>query len=280
LLSIERVTAVEAAVPTDGATRIAMGVEYDGSGFHGWQVQDEVRTVQCQVELAVGTVAGHQVRVHCAGRTDRGVHALGQVIHFDTRARRSERSWVLGTNVNLPADVGVLWAKPLSLDFHARFCATARHYLYLVVPRATRSPLMRNRAVWVHRMLDPDLMRRAAASLVGEHDFSSFRARGCQARSPVRCVHYASVEQRGQAIELRIGANGFLHHMVRNIAGVLMAIGCGDEPVSRMQELLQIRDRTRGGVTAPPQGLYFLGADYGKEFPIPRLEPRASPLTL
>lgn len=250
--------------------RIAMGVEYDGTAFHGWQVQRDVRTVQEQLEQAVGRVADHQVRTHCAGRTDAGVHALEQVIHFDTSARRSERSWMLGTNVNLPPDVSVLWASPVGSGFHARFSAIARHYRYLILSRTTRSALRRDRAVWVHRDLDLDRMRRAAKDLVGEHDFSSFRALGCQAKSPVRHVHYIDLAGCGELLELRIGANGFLHHMVRNIAGVLMAIGSGDAPVSWVGDLLRIRDRTRGGVTAPPDGLYFLRADYPSKFVLPQ----------
>lgn len=251
-------------------TRVAMGIEYDGTAFRGWQVQHQVRTVQAQLEHAIGEVADHPVRVHCAGRTDAGVHALEQVIHFDTCARRSERSWVLGTNVNLPPDVGVLWAKPVGMDFHARFRATARHYRYLILSRPTRSSLMRERAVWIHRRLDLEPMRRAAADLVGEHDFSSFRALGCQAKSPVRRVHYLAVERHDDLLELRIGANGFLHHMVRNIAGVLMAIGSGDAPASWVGELLAARDRALGGVTAPPQGLYFVRADYPHRFDLPQ----------
>lgn len=267
-------------MPADGAMRIAMGIEYDGTAFHGWQIQEQVRTVQEQLELAVGRVADHRIRAHCAGRTDAGVHALEQVIHFDTVAHRTERSWVLGTNVNLPPDVNVLWASAVSGDFHARFRATARHYQYLILSRTTRSSLMRDRAVWVHRELDLERMRRAARDLVGEHDFSSFRALGCQAMSPVRCVHYLDLERRGELFDLRIGANGFLHHMVRNIAGVLMAIGCGDDPVSRVRDLLEIRDRTRGGVTAPPQGLYFLRADYPAGLGLPRRDSRPSFLSL
>ncbi|MCB2263058.1 MAG: tRNA pseudouridine(38-40) synthase TruA [Candidatus Thiosymbion ectosymbiont of Robbea hypermnestra] len=249
-------------MPVDETVRIAMGVEYDGDAFHGWQIQDNRRTVQGALERAVGGVADHRVRVHCAGRTDAGVHAIEQVIHFDTRARRSERSWVLGTNVNLPPDVNVLWAGPVSPEFHARFRAIARHYLYRILVRPTRPSLLRNRVVWVHRALDLDAMRRAAPALVGEHDFTSFRALGCQAKSPVRRMHYLALERRGELIELRIGADGFLHHMVRNIAGVLMAIGQGDRPASWVGELLRLRDRRQGGVTAPPQGLYFLRADY------------------
>jgi tRNA pseudouridine38-40 synthase len=257
-------------MPAAGAMRIAMGVEYDGRAFHGWQAQDHVRTVQGELERAIGKVADHAVRVHGAGRTDAGVHAIEQVVHFDTEARRSARSWVLGTNVNLPADVNILWVRPVSSEFHARFRAVARHYGYLIVSRPTRSSLMRDRAVWVLRTLDLDRMRRAAADLVGEHDFSSFRALGCQARSPVRRVHYLDLERRGQVLELRIGADGFLHHMVRTIAGVLMAIGSGDKPASWVRELLHLRDRTRGGVTAPPHGLYFLRADYPARFGLPQ----------
>lgn len=249
------------------AVRIAMGIEYDGSAFHGWQMQQEgVRTVQSVLEPAVATVADHPVTVHCAGRTDAGVHALEQVVHFDTPARRSERSWVLGTNVNLPPDVSVLWARAVGADFHARFRAVARHYRYVILCRPTRPALERDRAVWTHYPLDLAAMQEAAADLVGEHDFSSFRALACQAKSPVRRVHYARLTRKGERIELAIGANGFLHHMVRNIAGVLMAIGRGEAPVSWVRELLELRDRTRGGVTAPPQGLYLARIDYPPGF--------------
>ncbi len=253
-----------------GLIRIAMGLEYDGTAFHGWQLQDEARTVQAVVEAAVARVADHPVRVHCAGRTDRGVHAEGQVIHFDTQARRSERSWVLGTNVNLPPDVAVSWARPVDPAFHARFSAIARHYRYRILCRPTRSPLARDRAVWLHQDLDLERMRAAAALLVGEHDFSSFRALSCQAKSPVRRVHYCDWVQEGERLELRIGANGFLHHMVRNIVGVLAAIGRGEADPAWVEELLAIRDRTRGGVTAPPQGLYFVRADYPAAFALPQ----------
>lgn len=253
-----------------GLMRIAMGLEYDGTAFHGWQLQDEARTVQAVVEAAVARVADHPVRVHCAGRTDRGVHAEEQVIHFDTPSRRAERSWVLGTNVNLPPDVAVSWARPVDPTFHARFSAIARHYRYRILCRPTRSPLARDRAVWMHQDLDLERMREAAAFLVGEHDFSSFRALGCQAKSPVRRVFYCDWVREGELLELRIGANGFLHHMVRNIVGVLTAIGRGEADPVWVAELLAIRDRTRGGVTAPPQGLYFVRADYPAAFALPQ----------
>ncbi len=259
----------DTSVPA-GLIRIAMGIEYDGSAFHGWQLQDGARSVQGEVEAAVSRVADQPIRVHCAGRTDRGVHALEQVIHFDTRAQRPERSWILGTNVNLPPEVAVAWARPVDPAFHARFSAIARHYRYRILCRRTRSPLDRDRAVWLHQELDLERMRAAALTLVGEHDFSSFRAQACQAKSPLRQVHYCDLEREGERLELRIGANGFLHHMVRNIVGVLVTIGRGEAQVGWVAELLAIRDRARGGVTAPPQGLYFVRADYPVAFDLPQ----------
>lgn len=253
-----------------------MGVEYDGADFHGWQIQPGVRTVQSCLEAAVSQVADQAVTLHCAGRTDAGVHAWEQVVHFETSARRSERSWVLGTNVNLPPDVAVRWAHPVDDGFHARFSALARHYRYQIMVRRTRSALQRNRAVWVHEPLDVQRMRQAAAALVGEHDFSSFRALSCQAKSPVRRVHYLDVVEEDGLVCLQVGANGFLHHMVRNVAGVLMAIGRGEAPVDWTSELLAVCDRRLGGVTAPPHGLFFVRADYPEAFALPqtsRLDP-------
>jgi len=256
-------------ISPDGLSRIAMGVEYDGTGYSGWQVQHHADTVQARVEAAVSRVADEPIRVHCAGRTDTGVHATGQVIHFDTHARRTPRSWVLGSNSYLPDDVAVRWAAPVPEAFHARFAARGRHYRYLILCRPTRSALWRHRAVWTHRPLDPERMRTAAASLVGRHDFSSFRAIGCQAKSPVRTVRYLDLDRDDDLISLTVGADGFLHHMVRNIAGVLMAIGRGDADVDWTGRLLSQRDRTRGGVTAPPHGLYLTGVDYADEFDLP-----------
>ncbi|WP_295388106.1 tRNA pseudouridine(38-40) synthase TruA [uncultured Thiodictyon sp.] len=252
--------------------RIALGLEYDGSAFCGWQTQPRVRTVQATLEAALSRVADHPVRLQCAGRTDAGVHALEQVVHFDTTASRTPRAWVLGSNVNLPGDCAVSWAQPVPEDFHARFCAHARHYRYRILTRPARSPLERDRALWIHRPLDLGCMQAAAATLVGEHDFSSFRALACQAKSPVRRIHYLNLTKAAGVIELRVAANGFLHHMVRNIVGVLLAIGRGEAPVDWTAELLAVRDRTRGGVTAAPQGLYFMRADYPPEFGLPQAE--------
>ena len=259
--------------------RVTMGVEYDGSAYSGWQHQHHARTVQECVEQAVAAVADHPIRVNCAGRTDSGVHGLGQVVHFDTVAQRSQRSWLLGTNANLPEDIAVRWAMPVAADFHARFSATGRHYRYLILCRPTRSALWRNRAVWTHRTLDIEPMREAARVLVGQHDFTSFRALACQAKSPVRTIRYLELERRGDLIELRVGADGFLHHMVRNLAGVLMAVGRGDAPVGWTRELLDLRDRARGGVTAPPHGLYLARVDYPQHFGLP-FEDDAALLTM
>ena len=251
-------------------SRVALGVEYDGSDFCGWQMQKSgVRTVQEELETALSSVANAPVRVHCAGRTDTGVHGVGQVVHFDTEAQRSPRSWILGANANLPFDVNVTWSKLVDEAFHARFSAVSRAYRYVILNRMTRSCLHRNRAVWTHRPLDANRMHEAAQSLVGTHDFSSFRAQGCQAKSPVRILSYLDVSRQGDRIIIDVGANAFLHHMVRNLAGVLMTIGRADEPIGWAQEVLERRDRTKGGVTAPPEGLYLMHVGYPDEFEIP-----------
>ncbi|MEI6412640.1 MAG: tRNA pseudouridine(38-40) synthase TruA [Pseudomonadota bacterium] len=243
--------------------RVALGIEYDGTGFHGWQAQTpDVATVQACMTAAVSRVANHPVILHCAGRTDTGVHALCQVAHFDTSADRSDRAWVLGGNANLPPGVNLLWARSVTGDFHARFSAVARHYRYGILNRSVRSGLDRHRWVWVHHPLDAERMQAAGQFLVGEQDFSSYRALSCQARSPIRTIHYLRVIRQGNRVILSIGANGFLHHMVRNIAGVLIAIGQGDYPPEWAAELLTYRDRTQGDVTAAPWGLYFAGVDY------------------
>ncbi len=254
--------------------RIALGVEYDGSDYCGWQIQQDCRSVQATLERAVSEVADEPVRTVCAGRTDTGVHALAQVVHFDTEAVRSLRSWVLGVNSELPDDVNVCWAREVPESFHARFAAVSRRYRYLILNRRVRSALCRQRAWVVYSRLDENLMGEAASSLVGEHDFSALRASGCQAKSPVRTVHALTVERRGNWIAIDVHANAFLHHMVRNIAGLLVRIGEGTEPPSWAGEVLSGRDRRAAGITAPPQGLYFYEVEYPDSFGLPGADSR------
>ena len=248
--------------------RFACGVEYDGSGFSGWQRQPHARSVQAEVEAGLSKVADHPVTICCAGRTDAGVHATAQVIHFDTNAERSARSWVLGTNANLRADARLLWIKEADSDFHARFSALARSYRYVILNRDVPSALMRDRSTWVHRPLDEARMREGADYLVGEKDFSSFRALACQAKSPVRTVRHLNVTRSGEYLYVDVQANAFLHHMVRNIAGVLIAVGSGERPPEWVGDILEKRDRTQGGVTAPAQGLYLVGVRYPDSYAI------------
>jgi tRNA pseudouridine38-40 synthase len=249
--------------------RIAIGIEYDGTAYNGWQRQRTGLGVQACLEDALSDVADERIEVTCAGRTDTGVHASGQVGHFDTQSDRSERGWLLGANSNLPDDVNVTWVKPVADDFHARFSATARSYKYVILNRLVRSALYRRRAWWVYQPLDHLRMHEAAQILAGEHDFSSFRAAGCQASGPVREVQSISVRRDGDWIVLEVTANAFLQHMVRNITGTLVAIGSGEEQVDWIAALLEHRDRTRGGVAAPPHGLTLVRVDYPDEFAIP-----------
>lgn len=242
--------------------RIACAVEYDGSAYSGWQRQARVRSAQAAVERALSFVADHRVEVSCAGRTDAGVHATWQIIHFDTEAERSPRSWLLGSNANLPGDVRLLWAQPVDTAFHARFSAEARRYRYVILNSEVPSALLRQRVTWEHRQLDAARMQQGAAYLLGEHDFSAFRAVACQAKSPVRDVQHLEIRRSGRLLYLDIQANAFLHHMVRNIAGVMMAVGSGERPVEWVAEVLEYRDRSLGGVTAPASGLYLVGVQY------------------
>ncbi len=251
--------------------RIALGVEYNGAKYCGWQYQDHSPSVQQCVEQALSQVADHSVRVHCAGRTDTGVHGLGQVIHFDTAAQRDPHSWVFGANANLPDDISVQWAKLVDDSFHARYSATSRIYRYVIFNRQVRPAVLAHRVSWDYRPLDVTRMQAAAVHLVGEHDFSSYRAVACQASSPVRHLFRLEIEQHGPLISLELEANGFLHHMVRNIAGVLMTIGAGEAELDWSREVLEHRDRTQGGITAPAEGLYFIGVRYPEQYGLPLL---------
>lgn len=249
--------------------RIALGIEYNGQAFCGWQYQDHSPSVQAVIEQALGKVANHPVRVICAGRTDTGVHASEQVIHFDTGAERTEYSWIHGANANLPKSVTVLWARQVDEAFHARFSAVGRAYRYIILNRRIRPSWLNGLVSWEYRALDEKRMQQAANYLVGEHDFSSYRALGCQAKSPVRTVRKLAIERHDEFIYLDIEANAFLHHMVRNISGVLMSIGAGEQEPAWAERVLELRDRTLGGVTAPPDGLYLVRVDYPAEFAIP-----------
>ncbi|MFW5444040.1 MAG: tRNA pseudouridine(38-40) synthase TruA [Methylococcaceae bacterium] len=249
-------------------SRIVLGIEYDGSLFSGWQYQNDQRTVQNELEKALSKVADQPITVQCAGRTDSGVHALEQVVHFDTEVDRTLNSWVMGGNTKLPKDIRIIWASPAIDDFHARFSAIARFYRYVILNRKMKSALIPSQATWCYNALDERRMHQAAQALVGEHDFSSFRAQGCQSKSPNRSMHFINVYRQQEQVIIDLSANAFLHHMVRNIAGVLMEIGMDNQAVSWTDDLLSIKDRKQGGVTASPYGLYLGGVYYPEKYGI------------
>ena len=243
--------------------KVALGVEYFGKNFHGWQVQKSgLRTVQSVVESALAKVANHPVRVFCSGRTDSGVHAVEQVIHFETDTIRTDRAWLFGGNVNLPSDVNFKWVKFVSDDFHARFSAIARSYKYKIHHHPVRSSLKADYYLWEPRPLNVKDMKAAADMLIGEHDFSCFRGSLCQAKSPIKIVEYIQIDSIEDELILNIKANAFLHHMVRNIVGTLLKIGRGEKSVEWMSQVLSSKDRKKAGPTAEPQGLYFMKAYY------------------
>jgi len=249
--------------------RYAIGLEYDGTAFFGWQIQRQEPTVQSCVEAALGKVADHAVRVIACGRTDTGVHAVCQVAHFDSEVERDERSWVLGANSYLPNDISILWAREVDNDFHARFSAFSRSYRYRILNRWIRPALEAGRMSWCRKPLDADLMHLEAQTLRGEHDFSAFRAKACQSRHAVREIQEISVVRRGVEVVLEVTANGFLYHMVRNIAGSLMAVGSGEQAPGWLEQLLASRDRSLAAPTAAPEGLYFVSARYPAQYAIP-----------
>jgi len=264
-------TGTAADMAAVAVSRIALGVEYKGARYRGYQRQvDGVPSIQETLERALSRVAGGQpVSLTCAGRTDALVHASGQVVHFDTTVQRSPHAWVMGANANLPADISVTWAQPMPMGFDARFSAVSRRYRYVIYNDPIRPAHLAQEVTWNYRPLDIVAMREAAAMLVGTHDFSAFRASQCQAKSPVKTVHHLELLEFGRLIVIDIRANAFLHHMVRNIAGVLMTIGAGEQPVDWARQVLESRRREQGGVTAHPYGLYLVHVEYPAQFDVP-----------
>lgn len=249
--------------------RIALGVEYCGSAFHGWQSQAGGGTVQDALEAALRGIAGVPVGVLCAGRTDAGVHATHQVVHFDTLVERPLTAWVRGVNSHLPEGVAVRWAQPVAAEFHARFSARGRRYRYLLLNRPQRPGLWQGRVGWFHWPLDLAVMQAASARLLGEHDFSAFRAADCQAKSPIKTMSRAEVRQCGNMFVFDFEASAFLHHMVRNLVGTLVYIGKGTQPAGWVDELLQMKDRKLAAPTFSPDGLYFRGPVYEPHWGLP-----------
>jgi tRNA pseudouridine38-40 synthase len=251
--------------------RVALGVEYDGSEFHGWQSQLDGCTVQDNLQLAISQIASEPIAIIAAGRTDTGVHALEQVIHFDTSSARPLSAWVRGVNALLPKSIAVLWAHAVPEEFHARFSAQARSYQYVLINRPARSAVHHGKVGWFHAPLDVQTMREAAKFLLGEHDFSSFRAAECQAKSPVKNLAQLDIHQQGEVIIFDLAANAFLHHMVRNIIGCLIYVGKGQHPPEWMQEVLQARQRKQAAPTFAPDGLYLRHIKYDAKWGLPQV---------
>lgn len=250
--------------------KIALGIEYNGKNYFGWQRQEKVASVQEALEKALSFVANEKIEVFCAGRTDSGVHGTGQVVHFETDVTRPEKAWAFGTNANLPDDIAVKWAKQVDDEFHARFSATARRYRYVLYSNKLRSAILPYGVTHTHLMLDHEKMHQAGQFLLGENDFSSFRAAQCQSHTPWRNVHHLQVTRHGDYIVVDIKANAFVHHMVRNIVGSLMEVGCGRQPVEWIEWLLAQKDRTLAAPTAKPEGLYLVRVDYPEKFQLPQ----------
>ena len=246
--------------------RVALMVEYDGSQYHGWQAQTGLRTVQQALERALGHVACQEISVVCAGRTDTGVHATSQIVHFDCDKERATRAWIHGANSFLPKDVCVKWGAVMPDDFHARYSALSRRYRYVIYNTPIRPALLRCNMTWQYRQLDHRVMQEACQVLVGEQDFTSFRSVECQSKTPMRNVHHLQVTRRGDLVIIDITANAFLHHMVRNIVGVLMAVGSGRKPAIWVKDVLLAKDRRLGAETAPPYGLYLVAVTYPEAF--------------
>lgn len=249
--------------------RLALGLEYDGGAFCGWQTQPGGCGVQDALEAALSAISGEKVETVCAGRTDAGVHALAQVVHFDTAVARPLSAWTRGVNALLPENVAVLWARETPAEFHARFSATGRRYVYLLLNRAQRPGLLRGRVGWYHRQLDVQAMQDAASCLVGEHDFSAFRAAECQAKSPVKIMREVKISSHGELMRLEFRASAFLQHMVRNIVGSLVYVGSGRQPREWMLTLLNGRDRNAAAPTFSAAGLYLAAVEYDPVWAMP-----------
>jgi tRNA pseudouridine38-40 synthase len=253
-----------------GMVRIALGIEYSGHFFHGFQSQvHDTKTIQHGLEQALSLIANEPIKLVCAGRTDAGVHASNQVVHFDTLAKRMDSAWLRGANTQLPEGISIRWVKQVSPDFHARFSAKSRTYRYIIYNASTPSALLNHYVTWDRRQFDMDSMIAASQLLIGEHDFSAFRASQCQANNPVRHMQSITISRQGEFIVIEVKASAFLYHMVRNIVGVLMAIAAGEKAAPWITEVLQSRDRQQAGVTAPPHGLYLVAIDYDHGYCLP-----------
>ncbi|MFT2092628.1 tRNA pseudouridine(38-40) synthase TruA [Paraglaciecola sp. 2405UD69-4] len=250
--------------------RIALGIEYNGAPYHGWQRQQNVASVQQHVEEALSKIADEPIKIVCAGRTDAGVHATCQVVHFDTDCQRPDKAWTIGINRYLPDSIAAKWVKGMDDDFHARFSATARRYRYIIYNNRMRNSILAHGVTHIHNDLDAQLMHDAAQHLVGKHDFSAFRAVNCQANTPIRTLSNISVKRFGDYILIDVQANAFLHHMVRNITGSLVVIGQKEQPVEWMKSILEGKDRTKAAATAKPHGLYLVHVTYPEPFSLPK----------
>lgn len=260
--------------PATYAGRTALVVGYDGTRYHGWQAQSSgVRSIQAEVELALSKVANQSVAVVCAGRTDAGVHATNQVVHFDCEALRSPFSWVMGCNHFLASDISIQWAGQVDNDFHARYSAQHRVYRYLIYNHSIRPPWAATGVTWVYQPLDVTLMQRAGEYLIGEHDFSAFRGADCQSSTPFRRITEFSVLRKGPLVVIEVCANAFLHHMVRNIVGSLLLVGMGKQPPQWIDSVLVTGQRALAGATASAAGLYLVKVAYPTEFGLPELAP-------
>lgn len=254
-----------------GKVKIALGIEYDGNHYYGWQRQQDVASVQGHLEQALTQVANESISVFCAGRTDAGVHATGQVVHFETQAVRKQVAWTMGVNANLPSDIAVRWVKEVDGQFHARFSAIARRYRYVIYNHRFRPAILNHGITHFHLPLDEQCMNRAGQCLLGENDFTSFRAVQCQSRTPWRNVKHLKVTRQGNYVVVDIKANAFVHHMVRNIVGSLLEIGCGNQRENWMAELLAAKDRKLAAATGKADGLYLVSVDYPDQFNLPEV---------